>query len=75
MWWLPFSDVPWFTAAHRQRALSICWAGLLLGENLTWTTIVGGVAVILCAGIAVRTRLNPEVPTREEGPLTVTSGA
>ena len=58
-----------------QPVLSICWAGLLLGENLTWTTIVGGVAVILCAGIAVRTRLNPEVPTREEGPLTVTSGA
>lgn len=42
-----------------QPVLSICWAGLLLGENLTWTTIVGGVAVILCAGMAVSARLNP----------------
>ncbi len=42
-----------------QPVLSICWAGLLLGEALTWTTIVGGVAVILCAGAAVRVRLRP----------------
>ncbi|WP_456505430.1 DMT family transporter [Arthrobacter sp. UYCu723] len=42
-----------------QPVLSICWAGLLLGETLTWTTIFGGLAVILCAGIAVRVRLNP----------------
>ncbi|MBT2538636.1 DMT family transporter [Arthrobacter sp. ISL-69] len=40
-----------------QPVLSICWAGLLLGEALTWTTIIGGVAVILCAGAAVRARL------------------
>ena len=40
-----------------QPVLSICWAGLLLGEALTWTTIIGGVAVILCAGAAVRVRL------------------
>jgi drug/metabolite transporter (DMT)-like permease len=39
--------------------LSICWAGLLLGETLTWTTVIGGVAVILCAGAAVRVRLRP----------------
>lgn len=43
-----------------QPVLSICWAALLLGEALTWTTIVGGVAVILCAGAAVRVRLRPE---------------
>jgi len=43
-----------------QRVLSIAWAGLLLGEQFTWTTILGGVVVILCAGSAVRARLgNP----------------
>ena len=40
-----------------QPVLSICWAGLLLGEALTWTTVIGGLAVILCAGAAVRVRL------------------
>jgi len=39
-----------------QPVLSICWAGLLLGEQLTWITITGGVVVILCAGTAVRVR-------------------
>ena len=42
-----------------QPVLTICWAGLLLGETLTWTTVVGGLAVILCAGAAVRVRLKP----------------
>lgn len=42
-----------------QPVLSICWAGLLLGESLTWTTIIGGLSVILCAGIAVRVRQTP----------------
>lgn len=42
-----------------QPVLSICWAWLLLGETLTWTTIMGAVVVILCAGFAVRTRLRP----------------
>ncbi len=42
-----------------QPVLSILWAGLLLGEHLTPTTIVGGLAVILCAGAAVRVRLMP----------------
>jgi drug/metabolite transporter (DMT)-like permease len=40
-----------------QPVLSIVWAGLLLGEHLTWTTILGGVVVLLCAGSAVRARL------------------
>ena len=40
-----------------QPVLSICWAGLLLDEQLTWITITGGVVVILCAGTAVRVRL------------------
>jgi drug/metabolite transporter (DMT)-like permease len=42
-----------------QPVLTICWAGLLLGETLTWTTIIGGLAVIFCAGAAVRVRLRP----------------
>ena len=43
-----------------QPVLSIAWAGLLLGEDLTWTTIVGGLVVVLCAGAAVRVRLGGE---------------
>lgn len=39
-----------------QPVLSIAWAAVLLGESLGWATIVGGLAVILCAGLAVRTR-------------------
>jgi drug/metabolite transporter (DMT)-like permease len=39
--------------------LSICWAGLILGEDLTWTTIIGGAAVVFCAGLAVRSRSSP----------------
>ncbi|NVC25330.1 DMT family transporter [Kocuria salina] len=42
-----------------QPVLSILWAGLLLGEHLTAITLIGGLAVILCAGLAVRVRLNP----------------
>jgi drug/metabolite transporter (DMT)-like permease len=40
-----------------QPVLSICWAALLLREQLTWPTVLGGAAVIVCAGIAVRSRL------------------
>jgi drug/metabolite transporter (DMT)-like permease len=40
-----------------QPVLSILWAGLLLGEQITRTTIIGGLVVILCAGAAVRVRL------------------
>ncbi|MFC6354499.1 DMT family transporter [Luethyella okanaganae] len=45
-----------------QPVLSILWAALLLHEELTWPTILGGIVVILCAGIAVRTRLNRIAP-------------
>jgi drug/metabolite transporter (DMT)-like permease len=41
-----------------QPVLSIIWAALLLREGLLWSTVLGGIAVILCAGIAVRARLN-----------------
>lgn len=40
-----------------QPVMSIAWAALLLHEQLSWGTIAGGVAVIGCAGLAVRTRL------------------
>jgi drug/metabolite transporter (DMT)-like permease len=41
-----------------QPVLTIMWAAVLLGEELTWPTVLGGVAVILSAGIAVRIRLD-----------------
>ena len=40
-----------------QPVLSILWAALLLREQIGWATLLGGVAVIACAGLAVRTRL------------------
>ena len=47
-----------------QPVLSLLWAAVILREVLTWQTIIGGIAVILCAGMAVRTRLNRALPTR-----------
>ncbi len=40
-----------------QPVISICWAGLLLGEQIGWLTAAGGVVVIACAGGAIRSRL------------------
>ena len=40
-----------------QPVMTICWAALLLDEQLTWATVLGGLAVIACAGAAVRARL------------------
>lgn len=40
-----------------QPVLSIGWAVLLLGEPLGWPTVIGGAAVVLAAGTAVRVRL------------------
>lgn len=39
-----------------QPVLSICWAALLLHEQLSWPTALGGAAVIACAGVSVRAR-------------------
>lgn len=39
-----------------QPVFTICWAALLLREQLTWATVLGGVAVVVCAGTAVRAR-------------------
>ena len=44
-----------------QPVLGITWAALLLGEQLTAATIGGGLAVIACAGAAVRARLSSPV--------------
>ena len=40
-----------------QPVLGLAWAGLLLGEHLTTTTLLGGLVVVLCAASAVRVRL------------------
>lgn len=47
-----------------QPVLTIIWAAVLLGEELTWPTVLGGVAVVFCAGIAVRIRLDRTAATR-----------
>ncbi|WP_160050638.1 MULTISPECIES: DMT family transporter [unclassified Nocardiopsis] len=52
-----------------QPVLSVCWAALFLGEPLTWPTVLGGAAVVLCAGAAVRVRLGSgAAPARRTGP-------
>ncbi|MBB5917538.1 drug/metabolite transporter (DMT)-like permease [Nocardia transvalensis] len=40
-----------------QPVLTIGWAALLLHEDLTWPTVVGGLAVIACAATTVRARV------------------
>jgi drug/metabolite transporter (DMT)-like permease len=47
-----------------QPVLTIIWAGLLLGEELTWPTVLGGIAVIVCAAVAVRIRLDRAAASR-----------
>lgn len=40
-----------------QPVMAILWAALILGEQISISIALGGFAVILCAGLAVRTRL------------------
>jgi drug/metabolite transporter (DMT)-like permease len=47
-----------------QPVLTIVWAALLLREELTWPTVLGGAAVIACAAVAVRIRLRRAAPSR-----------
>jgi Predicted membrane protein len=42
-----------------QPVLSLVWAALLLGEELTVWTVLGGLVVIVCAALAVQVRLRP----------------
>jgi drug/metabolite transporter (DMT)-like permease len=44
-----------------QPVMTIAWATLLLHEELSWPTVVGGIAVIGCALVAVRARVRPPV--------------
>lgn len=39
-----------------QPLLSIVWAAWFLAEGLTWATVLGGLTVVLFAGLAVRSR-------------------
>lgn len=50
-----------------QPVMSICWAALLLHEQLTWATVVGGIAVIGCALLAVRARNSSTVNAKPNG--------
>jgi drug/metabolite transporter (DMT)-like permease len=45
-----------------QPVMGIAWAGLLLHEDIGVPTMLGGVAVIACAALAVRTRLTAAHP-------------
>jgi drug/metabolite transporter (DMT)-like permease len=47
-----------------QPVMSIAWAALLLREPIGWATAVGGLAVVACAALAVRTRLKVRPPNR-----------
>ncbi|WP_337002287.1 MULTISPECIES: DMT family transporter [unclassified Microbacterium] len=48
-----------------QPVMGIAWAALLLHEPIGWATAVGGLVVIVCAALAVRTRLNHRPRTEE----------
>ncbi|NKY17921.1 DMT family transporter [Tsukamurella spumae] len=39
-----------------QPVFGIAWAALLLGESVGWSTVLGGLAVVASAALAVRTR-------------------
>lgn len=52
-----------------QPVLSITWAALFLGEELTVPTVIGGAVVILCAGIAVRIRSSARPRIRSSATL------
>jgi drug/metabolite transporter (DMT)-like permease len=59
-WYRGLAAGPMHTVSQAQLVqpvLSIGWATLLLGEELSWTTVLGGLAVIGCAAVAVRARL------------------
>lgn len=51
-----------------QPVLTIAWAVLLLGEPLTAATVAGGLAVVGCAALAVRTRLSRPAPATDPVP-------
>ncbi|MCK8467372.1 DMT family transporter [Microbacterium sp. KSW4-16] len=50
-----------------QPVMGIAWAALLLHEQIGWATAIGGLAVIACAALAVRTRLITHRPSARQG--------
>ena len=46
-----------------QPVLSLVWAAVLLGEHLGLTTVLGALAVVACAGSAVRSRRPSPAPS------------
>lgn len=56
-----------------QPVMTIVWAALLLGERIGWSTIVGGLAVVVCALLAVRTRMRRH-PSRPDAEMPVPTG-
>ncbi|MEV8170489.1 DMT family transporter [Microbacterium sp. NPDC077486] len=53
-----------------QPVMGITWAAFLFHEDVGLATVLGGLAVVVCAGLAVRTRSSPPAPaptpTRQE---------
>ena len=46
-----------------QPVMTITWAGLILGEQISAATVLGGLAVIACAASAVRSRVAQPSPS------------
>ncbi|TAP27251.1 MULTISPECIES: DMT family transporter [Micrococcaceae] len=58
-WYRGLAIGPMSTVSQVQLAqpvMTMGWAALLLGEHIGWKTLSGGLAVIACALLAVRTR-------------------
>lgn len=53
-----------------QPVMSLGWAALLLHEPITAATALGGLTVIACAGLAVRTRTAPPGPAGSAAAIT-----
>ncbi|RUQ05204.1 DMT family transporter [Microbacterium sp. HSID17254] len=53
-----------------QPVMGITWAAFLFHEDVGVATVLGGLAVVVCAGLAVRTRSSSPTPTptRQEAP-------
>lgn len=50
-----------------QPVMSLAWAAALLGEHLTLSTVLGGLAVVACSAVTVRTRMSASRATPPTG--------